>query len=123
LTGKYTPEKLPSGPRNGLGKQLFQSPDYQNLLDTMTEIASKHSGGTLSQVAINWTRAKGTIPIPGARAISQVQQNYNALDWNLSAAEMQALDKAAEKVTTFVSPDKSPFPKEDKNTHLKMFDS
>jgi pyridoxine 4-dehydrogenase len=123
LTGKYTPEKLPSGPRNGLGKQLFQSPDYQNLLDTMTEIASKHSGGTLSQVAINWTRAKGTIPIPGARTISQVQQNYNALDWNLSAAEMQALDKAAEKVTTFVSPDKSPFPKEDKNTHLKMFDS
>lgn len=123
LTGKYSSEKLPSGPRQVLGKQLFQTPDFDNLVTTMKQIASQHSDATVSQVAINWTRAKGTIPIPGARTISQVQQNYGALEWNLSSDEVMKLDELAAKVTTFITPDKSPFPKEDINTHLKMFDS
>ena len=123
LTGKYSQEKLPSGPRNALGKQLFQTSDFDNLVDTMKQVASQHSGATVSQVAINWTRAKGTIPIPGARNISQVKQNYAALEWDLSPKEVQTLDEAAAKVTTFITPEKSPFPKEDINTHLKMFDS
>jgi pyridoxine 4-dehydrogenase len=91
----------------------------------MREVSASHNnnGATLSQVAINWARTKGTIPIPGARTMSQIQQNYGALDWSLSEGEVKALDEAASKVTTFTTPDMEPFPKEDIGTHLKMFDS
>jgi pyridoxine 4-dehydrogenase len=123
LTGKYNNTHLPDGPRSTLGKQLFQTSDFDNLIDTMKVVASHHDGATVSQVAINWARAKGTIPIPGARTISQVQQNYGALEWNLSPTDVEALDEAGAKVTTFITPDKSPFPREDIKTHLKMFDS
>lgn len=122
LTGKYNEDNLPAGPRQGIFRQLLSTPDYANLLSTMKEIAYKHEA-TLSQVAINWTRAKGTIPIPGARNVKQVQQNYSALSWNMSKEEEAMLDAAAAKVTTFLTPDKNPFPKEDINTGLKMYDS
>jgi pyridoxine 4-dehydrogenase len=123
LTGKYTADNPPKGPRKSLFQSLQATPDYDNLLATMKDIASAHGNATPSQVALNWTRAKKTIPIPGARTLSQVQQNYAALDWDLSSAEVAALDKAAAKVTSFIKPEASPFPKEDINTHLKMFDS
>lgn len=122
LTGKYNADVLPSGPRNKIGKELFSTGDYANLEETMKQVAANH-GGTVSQVAINWTRAKGTIPIPGARTISQVKQNYSALEWNLTPKEVEDLDKAAAAVSTFVKPNASPFPLEDQDTHLKMFDS
>ena len=123
LTGKYNENRLPEGPRQGLFKQLLSTPDYENLLVTMKQIADKHNDATLSQVAINWTRSKGTIPIPGARTVKQVQQNYNALSWDLTKEEERMLDEAAAKVSTFLTPDKNPFPKEDINTGLAMYDS
>lgn len=123
LTGKYNAENAPKGPRQAILKQLLSTPDYQNLLDAMKGIASNHHGASLSQVAINWTRAKGTVPIPGARTIRQVEQNYGALNWDLSREEEKELDNAASLVTTFLTPEKCPFPKEDINTGLKMFDS
>jgi pyridoxine 4-dehydrogenase len=123
LTGKYNESNLPKGPRQGLFKQLLGTPDYKNLLSVMQQVAEKHNGATLSQVAINWTRAKGTIPIPGARTVNQVSQNYGALAWNLSKEDETMLDDAAAKVTTFITPDKNPFPKQDINTGLIMFDS
>jgi pyridoxine 4-dehydrogenase len=124
LTGKYSVDNPPSGPRKSLFQSLQATPDYDNLLATMRDIAGAHGvTATPSQVALNWTRAKNTIPIPGARTLSQVQQNYAALDWDLSSPEVAALDKAAVKVTSFIQPEASPFPKQDINTHLKMFDS
>jgi pyridoxine 4-dehydrogenase len=124
LTGKYTLDAPPGGPRKAVFQALKTTPDYDNLLASMKDVASGHGDAcTLSQVALNWGRAKNSIPIPGARTLSQVQQNYGALDWNMSAAEVKALDLAAAKVTTFTKPESVPFPKEDRNTHLHMFDS
>jgi len=123
LTGKYNADNLPEGPRQTIFKQLLSTPDYENLLATIKQVADKHDDATMSQVAINWTRAKGTIPIPGARTVKQVQQNYNALSWNMSKEEEASLDAAAAKVTTFLTPDKNPFPKQDINTGLTMYDS
>jgi pyridoxine 4-dehydrogenase len=122
LTGKYTLDAPPQGPRQALFKALKTTPDYDNLLATMKDVAAGHGDATLSQVALNWGRAKNSIPIPGARTLSQVQQNYGALDWKLSEGDVKALDLAAGKVTTFSKPESMPFPKEDINTHLKMFD-
>ena len=61
--------------------------------------------------------------IPGARTLKQVKQNLGALDWELSKAEVQALDAAAAPLPPLVPPEKAPFPKQDKDTGLVMFDS
>ena len=89
----------------------------------MKEVASGHGDATFSQVALNWTRAKKTIPIPGARTLSQIQKNNASLDWNMSPDEVALLDREAAKVTTFLTPDANPFPKKDVNTGLMLYDS
>jgi pyridoxine 4-dehydrogenase len=89
----------------------------------MQEIADGHTAATPAQVALNWARAKGTIPIPGARTLQQVQSNYGALQWSLSEGEVKALDLVAAKVQTFNQPQDNPFPTMDKNTGLRMYDS
>lgn len=122
LTGKYNKSYFPSGPRSKIAEELFKDDAFDGLLAAMDTIAKKHDAST-SQVALNWTRAKGTIPIPGARNLKQVKQNLACLDWSLSSDEMKALDDASAKVTGFVTPDKNPFPREDRNTGLKMYDS
>ena len=123
LTGKYSKEAPPQGPRKGLYEKLSSTPDYENLLTTMKEVAAGHKDATPAQVAINWTRAKNTIPIPGARTLSQVKQNYGATTWSLSKEEVKVLDVAARRVQTFLTPDVAPFAKKDINTGLIMFDS
>ena len=123
LTGKYSASNLPTGPRKKLGENLFQTGNLSGLLEAMAIVSANHSGAPLSQVAINWCRAKGTIPIPGARSLKQARQNLEALDWNLSADEVRLLDEASAQVPAYIEADKSPFPKADINTGLVMFDS
>jgi pyridoxine 4-dehydrogenase len=124
LTGKYTNQNPPQGPRQKLYEKLQETPDYANLLAAMDQVAAQHgSAANKAQVAINWARAKGSIPIPGARTVRQVQQNYNALDWSLTKDEERLLDDAAAKVKTFIQPSQGPFPRKDINTGLIMFDS
>lgn len=123
LTGKYSSTNLPTGPRKKLGETLFESGNLSGLLGAMTAVSANHNGAPLSQVAINWCRAKGTIPIPGARSLRQAKQNCEALDWQLSAEEISLLDDASAKVPAYIDADKSPFPKKDVNTGLVMFDS
>jgi len=124
LTGKYDANTLPTGPRKVLAKTLFEQNgnNANELIATMKEIASVHDA-TCSQVAINWAIAKGTTPIPGARSLKQIKSNLNALDWNLSSAEVTELDKISMKIPSLTPPEKSPFPKVDKDTGLIMFDS
>lgn len=123
LGGKYTPDAPPTGPRKSLYQKLLTTPDYENLLATMRQVGAGHQGASPAQVAINWTRAKNSIPIPGARTLSQVKSNYAAVEWSLSPEEVKVLDDAAAKVQTFIQPDASPFPRKDINTGLIMFDS
>jgi pyridoxine 4-dehydrogenase len=126
LTGKYDKDTRPSGPRKNIAKTLFDGDagdSFSDLITVMRKVADNHGGVPLSQVALNWTRAKGTIPIPGARNLRQVTQNIAALDWNLSDEEVGMLDLVSSKVPAYITPDKSPFPKEDINTKLQMFDS
>ncbi len=126
LTGKYDRKNIPSGPRQKIANTLFQGDagsSFDTMISVMKEISTNHGDAPLSQVALNWTRAKGTIPIPGARNLRQAKQNFGALDWDLTTEEVHLLDEASSKVPAYITPDKSPFPKEDINTKLKMFDS
>ena len=66
----------------------------------MKAIAGKHDNASMSQVALNCTRAKGTTPIPGARTLRQTKENMQALEWNLSLEDMKMLDEYAAKLTS-----------------------
>ena len=93
LTGKYTePSTYPKGLRGLLFKRLV--PEAQSLLNCLNAIA-QYRNKTMSQVAINWCIAKGTIPIPGAKNIQQARENIAAQDWQLEAGEVAELDRAA----------------------------
>lgn len=124
LTGKYNADNVGQiqGPRSKLFAKTVGTPEFDNLLAVMKTVASAHPNANLPQVAINWTRAKGTIPIPGARNLKQVQSNYAALDWELSKDEVKLLDQASASLS-YIQPEASPMPKFDKDLQLKMFDS
>lgn len=47
---------------------------------------------TPAQVAINWVRSKGIIPILGANKLSQLQSDLACLDFQLSGEQLKALD-------------------------------
>ncbi|MDX2272058.1 MAG: aldo/keto reductase [Cyanobacteriota bacterium] len=93
LTGKYNPERLPAGPRRWTAATKLAQ--VKPLLDAMQPIATHH-GKSLAQVALNWTIAKGSLPIPGAKNARQAAENAGALGWSLTAEEVGALDQASQ---------------------------
>jgi aryl-alcohol dehydrogenase-like predicted oxidoreductase len=70
------------------------------LLDAIAGLAAT-TGASLAQVAIAWTRARGTalgvdvIPIPGAKTRVHLEENVRALELTLSADDLAALDRIA----------------------------
>ncbi|KAI8463709.1 MAG: NADP-dependent oxidoreductase domain-containing protein [Monoraphidium minutum] len=99
LTGKYSPDNLPKGPRGALFKQLL--PEIVPLLAAL-DVVAKSRRKTVSQVAINWCMCQGagrglppTIPIPGAKSLDQARGNLGALGWRLSEGECRELEAAA----------------------------
>jgi len=59
-------------------------------------------GCTLAQLALAWLLSRGTsiVPIFGAKHVPYVEENVRAVDMNLTADEILALDAAAPKGTT-----------------------
>lgn len=93
LSGKYTPANLPRGFRGaGARRRLAR---VQPLLHAMREIGEAHGGKTPSQVALNWTIAKGALPIPGAKSARQAAENAGAFGWSLDPAEVERLDRVS----------------------------
>ena len=97
LTGKYTAETPPSGPRGRKYAAIMK--DLLSLITLMTEIGKGHGEKTPGQVALNWIICKGGLPIPGAKTGVQAQQNLGAIGWRLTPEEMAALDGASDKIT------------------------
>jgi len=97
LTGKYTADKPPSGPRGRKYATILK--DLPSLISLMTEIGNGHDGKTSGQVALNWVICKGCLPIPGAKTAAQARQNITALGWRLTPEEIKALDAASDKIT------------------------
>jgi len=96
LTGKYSPESPPPGVRGPRFASLIKG--IKPLIDLMTEIGNSHGDKTPGQVALNWLICKGTLPIPGAKNLKQVQQNNGAIGWRLSDDEVVALDTASDGI-------------------------
>jgi len=93
VTGKYGPENPPPGVRKRMypAEKLLQA---QPLIALLMEIGAGY-GKTPTQVALNWTICKGTVPIPGAKNARQAAENLGAMGWRLSPEEVAALDKAS----------------------------
>eukprot|EP01018_Ginkgo_biloba_P029515 Gb_22673 [translate_table: standard] len=96
LTGKYTPEKPPSGPRGQIYNKEFLT-KVKPLLERIKEIGGKY-GKTSTQVALNWLMAQGNVvPIPGAKTAEQAQEFAGALGWTLTKEEVDELREIASK--------------------------
>ncbi len=95
LTGKYTPENPPKGPRGRRFPAAYLE-RLQPLLRLMQEIGQAHGGKTPAQVALNWVMAKGAVPLVGVKNAAQTQGNLGAFGWHLSPDEITALERASE---------------------------
>lgn len=97
LTGKYTPEKLPPGLRGyRYNRRLITK--IQPLIQLMREIGRNHNSKTPAQVALNWVRCKGALPIPGSKNGKQAVENAGAMDWSLTSEEISLLDQESNKI-------------------------
>jgi aryl-alcohol dehydrogenase-like predicted oxidoreductase len=97
LTGRLETSTLPADDfRKTMYPRLAAENLAQNtaLVERITAIAGEN-GVTPGQIALAWTIAQGTTPIPGTRRIKYLEENAAAADITLTAADLKALDTAA----------------------------
>ena len=103
LAGKYTMSDLEEdNDGNGSGrKQMSQSMGQLNersikIGEKVKEIAQE-IGRSPSQVALNWIvqQPEGIIPLIGARKLSHVEDNLQAIDFILTAEQIKRLNEAS----------------------------
>ncbi|BBL86365.1 hypothetical protein PMYN1_Chma557 (chromatophore) [Paulinella micropora] len=92
------------GPRKLLYRHIL--PEIGGLLCTLNEIAKSRQVCT-AQVALNWCRAHGAMPIPGLRNPEQAIIAAGALHWNLDSGELAELDRISQSLK--VSMPENPF--------------
>ncbi len=75
----------------------FQMPDNDRRLETLRSVASE-TNTSVNQVIIRWMLQRDVIPLIAASRESQLAENLAALDFELSAEQMERLNRAgAEK--------------------------
>ncbi|KAK3028681.1 hypothetical protein RJ639_038060, partial [Escallonia herrerae] len=94
LTGKYTPENPPSGPRGQIYTSEFLT-KLQPLIYRIKEIGQNYSK-TPTQVVLNWLIAQeNVVPIPGAKNSEQAKEFAGALGWRLTKEKIDELRSLA----------------------------
>ncbi|GFS41294.1 NAD(P)-linked oxidoreductase superfamily protein [Actinidia rufa] len=94
LTGKYTPENPPTGPRGNIYTPEFLT-KLQPLINRIKEIGQNY-GKTPTQVVLNWLIAQdNVVPIPGAKNAEQAKEFAGALSWRLTTEEIDELRSLA----------------------------
>ena len=51
---------------------------------------------TTSQIAINYVRAKGCVPVPSVKGVKDADEIIGCLPWELTDDEVKLLDNAAD---------------------------
>ena len=103
LTGKYLPENVRQSEAEGARMHSEMMKGFRQLDDsadaTIREVLAlgRELGRPPSQVALAWLLARPvpTIPIIGARKLSQVEDNLASVTLTLSADQLARLDKAS----------------------------
>uniref|UniRef100_A0A804MWU5 NADP-dependent oxidoreductase domain-containing protein n=1 Tax=Zea mays TaxID=4577 RepID=A0A804MWU5_MAIZE len=88
LTGKYTPESPPKGPRGRIYTPEFLT-KLQPLINRIKEIGGSY-GRTSTQGNV--------VPIPGAKNAEQAREFAGALGWSLAPDEVEELRSMARQV-------------------------
>jgi aryl-alcohol dehydrogenase-like predicted oxidoreductase len=75
----------------------FQGENFTKNLEVLDQVVAiaERKGVTPSQLALAWVLAQGTdiVPIPGTRRIANLQENVAAVDIDLSADDLAAIDQ------------------------------
>ncbi|KAK9691350.1 hypothetical protein RND81_09G191300 [Saponaria officinalis] len=101
LSGKYTPENPPSGPRGRIYTSDYLS-KLQPLVNRIREIGQNYDK-TPTQVILNWLIAQeNVVPIPGAKDGQQAAEFVGALGWRLSSDEIDELRSMAKQVKPII---------------------
>lgn len=92
LSGKYTRGKEQDFRRGSSGFDIhIPNEEKLNVAAVVDQIADE-IGYSSASVALSWLRGKGAIPILGARTAAQLNDNFNCLQVELSAAQTARLD-------------------------------
>jgi aryl-alcohol dehydrogenase-like predicted oxidoreductase len=103
LTGKYLGTDGESGSGGGSGAprrlddpmmgRFLKRTERNRLIAEQVVRVAREAGCTPAQVALNWLRQRGIIPIFGARTKRQVEENLSCLDYCLSDEQLRSLDE------------------------------
>lgn len=77
----------------------FQGENFQKnleLVDKVKEIA-REKNCTPSQLAIAWTMANGTLPIPGTKRVSYLEENIGSLEVALTSEDLRRIEEVLPK--------------------------
>jgi pyridoxine 4-dehydrogenase len=80
-----------------------QLSDLDPLRQEIRRLSLKH-GRTMSQVAINWVRGHGAVPLIGCRNVKQVEDAVGSLEWVLPIGEISKLDDLSLGLSLFERP-------------------
>jgi aryl-alcohol dehydrogenase-like predicted oxidoreductase len=104
LTGKYSRTDRPTGatrlgedPNRGLEAYDVRNVERTwEVLDAVGTIAQER-GVTMGQVALNWLRRRPGVAsvLLGCRTVAHLDDNLSALEWDLSDAEMETLNRVS----------------------------
>lgn len=89
------------GRRGPIGRfhsnQLLSLSHMFEAMSSVSEDAGRMPSGPRSEteVALNFARAKGCVPIPGVNSGAQAREVVAALDWDLDLAQVEALSEQA----------------------------
>ncbi|KAL5791674.1 hypothetical protein ACOSP7_000268 [Xanthoceras sorbifolium] len=97
LTGKYTPENTPTGPRGRIYTREFLA-KLQPLLNRINKIGEGYNK-TPTQVVLNWLIAQeNVVPIPGAKTAKQAAEFAGAVGWRLTDEQVNELRSLASEI-------------------------
>jgi len=102
LSGKYHKNPVLLEQKTGLRKNSFKREIERTrmLIAALDEIAVTH-GVTVAQVALNWVihfNGEIVVTIPGATKVRQAQESAGAMNFVLSANELEKIDQISRKL-------------------------
>jgi aryl-alcohol dehydrogenase-like predicted oxidoreductase len=100
LAGKWTkPEDVPPLLRKMFPRYSEENFEVNSHFVTFLNELAKRKGVTAAQIAIKWILTEGDhiIPIPGATALSRVNENMGAAGVDLTKEELEEINQYVEK--------------------------
>jgi aryl-alcohol dehydrogenase-like predicted oxidoreductase len=95
LTGKFTPDDRPDGFR--ADKPRFSPEGLRAVQPVLAELdaAARAHGRTMAQAALAWLlKDPNVVVIPGAKNVTQLEENVGGADWQLNPAELDRIEEA-----------------------------